>query len=204
LRIDRVREADITRWIAACEKAGLILLYEADEKQYLQILNTQWKSRSEPKYPMPNSSSRTGPQTIANNCKQLRPYSETETNSETETETETLDESQRAAETKLNALKAEIRSCYALTDSSGWKLDGQLESLAIELHGMNATPEEVQAFWHYRKKKPALQYFAQDFLAWRAQTPAAANFEQVRAKRIADAQKALEEMDKRYGKRAIA
>ena len=28
LRVDRVREADLVRWIAACEKANLIRLYE--------------------------------------------------------------------------------------------------------------------------------------------------------------------------------
>lgn len=112
---------------------------------------------------------------------------------------------QRATETKLNALKAELRSCYALTDSSGWRLNGQLESLAIELYGMHATPEEVQAFWHYRKKKPAPQYFVLDFITWRAQTPAAAtDFEQIKAKRIAEAQKALAEMDAKHAKRAIA
>lgn len=53
LRVDRVREADITRWIAACEKAGVIALYQHDGKPYLQMLDTRWQARSEPKYPMP-------------------------------------------------------------------------------------------------------------------------------------------------------
>jgi hypothetical protein len=53
LRIDRVREADISRWIAACEKAGLIVLYEADRKPYLMLLNTGWEKRSKAKYPLP-------------------------------------------------------------------------------------------------------------------------------------------------------
>src|SRR5687768_8022510 len=61
LRVDRVREADISRWIAACEKAGLIVLYAHDGKPYLQMLDTRWAARSEPKYPLPAT---------ANNCTQ--------------------------------------------------------------------------------------------------------------------------------------
>ena len=53
LRVDRVREADISRWIAMCEKAGLIVLYEAGGKPYLQMLDTGWEKRGKPKYPIP-------------------------------------------------------------------------------------------------------------------------------------------------------
>jgi hypothetical protein len=53
LRSDRVREADISRWIAACEKAGLIALYAHDGKPFLQMLDTEWQTRSEPKCPLP-------------------------------------------------------------------------------------------------------------------------------------------------------
>lgn len=61
LRIDRVREADCSRWMAACQKAGLIVLYSHDGRPYLQVLNTRWAARSEPKYPLP---------TTANSCAQ--------------------------------------------------------------------------------------------------------------------------------------
>jgi hypothetical protein len=61
LRVDRVREADCSRWMAACQKAGLIVLYAHDGRPYLQVLNTRWTVRSEPKYPLPSS---------ANNCTQ--------------------------------------------------------------------------------------------------------------------------------------
>lgn len=57
LRVDRVREADIARWIAACEKAGVIALYYHDGKPYLQMLDTRWSARSEAKYPMPTENS---------------------------------------------------------------------------------------------------------------------------------------------------
>ena len=61
LRVDRVREADISRWMAACQKAGLIVLYQAEGKSCLQMLDTNWQKRSEPKYPLPP----------VNGCKQL-------------------------------------------------------------------------------------------------------------------------------------
>jgi hypothetical protein len=53
LRVDRVREADISRWMAACQKAGVIALYSAGGKPYLKMLDTRWQARSEAKYPLP-------------------------------------------------------------------------------------------------------------------------------------------------------
>lgn len=70
LRIDRVREADITRWIAACEKAGVIALYTHGGKPYLQVLRTKWQTRSEPKFPLPPWGKGEPSQTVENNCSQ--------------------------------------------------------------------------------------------------------------------------------------
>lgn len=70
LRVDRVREADIPRWIATCEKAGLIALYVSDGKPLLQMLDTKWLVRSEPKWPLPPWGTATF--TPVNNCKQLQ------------------------------------------------------------------------------------------------------------------------------------
>lgn len=53
LRVDRVREADIARWIAICETAGVIALYDDGGKPYLQMRDTNWKTRSMPKWPVP-------------------------------------------------------------------------------------------------------------------------------------------------------
>lgn len=71
LRVDRVREADITRWIAACEKAGVIALYSHDGKPLLQMLDTRWQARSEPKYPLPNAAGSVGLQPPDNSCAQV-------------------------------------------------------------------------------------------------------------------------------------
>lgn len=86
LRVDRVREADITRWIAACEKAGVIALYEHGGKPYGQMLDTKWQTRSEPKFPTPPwgkcpqlrtdvhgpPATASGLQATANSCAQLQ------------------------------------------------------------------------------------------------------------------------------------
>jgi hypothetical protein len=54
LRLDKVREADISRWIAECEKAGLIVLYEHSQKRYLQILDFRQRlDRAKAKFPLP-------------------------------------------------------------------------------------------------------------------------------------------------------
>lgn len=56
LLLDTIREADITRWMAECQKAGLIVLYEAEGKKYLQILDFRQRlDRARSKFPLPNS-----------------------------------------------------------------------------------------------------------------------------------------------------
>lgn len=55
LLIDQVREADITRWMAECQKAGLIVLYEVASKPYVQIENFNQRLRQKTeKYPPPD------------------------------------------------------------------------------------------------------------------------------------------------------
>lgn len=72
LRVDRVREADIARWIAACEKAGVIALYQHDGKPYLQMLDTRWQARSEAKYPLPSEPGSGRLPAAANSCAQVQ------------------------------------------------------------------------------------------------------------------------------------
>jgi hypothetical protein len=56
LQTDNVRTADISRWMAACQKAGLILGYEVAGKQYLEVINFGQQQRSASKYPAPLAS----------------------------------------------------------------------------------------------------------------------------------------------------
>ena len=56
LQTDQVRVADISRLMAACQKAGLVVLYEVAGKQYLQIEKFGQQQRSKSKYPQPPTS----------------------------------------------------------------------------------------------------------------------------------------------------
>ena len=51
LQTDAVRVTDITRWMAACQTAGVILCYAVQGKQYLEVLNFGQQQRSASKYP---------------------------------------------------------------------------------------------------------------------------------------------------------
>lgn len=53
--LDLVREVDVQRWIAACEKAGLIRLYTSQGRACLDVLDFRQHARSSSKYPNPPS-----------------------------------------------------------------------------------------------------------------------------------------------------
>jgi len=81
LLLNEVREADISRWMAACQKAGLIVLYEINGKRYLQIKEFKQRlDKARAKFPMPVSGN---PITSDNEVP-----AETETDTEIESETE--------------------------------------------------------------------------------------------------------------------
>lgn len=51
---DGLRDADISRFLAECEKAGLIAVYQAEEKPFLEIINFKQRTRaSASKFPSP-------------------------------------------------------------------------------------------------------------------------------------------------------
>jgi hypothetical protein len=54
LILDGIREADILRWTAECEKSGLIVIYERDSKKYLQIQDFRQRlDKARSKFPLP-------------------------------------------------------------------------------------------------------------------------------------------------------
>src|SRR5690606_16106034 len=80
LLLDVIREADLIRWMAECQKAGLIVLYESNSKKYLQIAEFKQRLRAmSSKFPMPTDVSH-----MTDSC-QIE--TETETKPEVETET---------------------------------------------------------------------------------------------------------------------
>jgi len=71
LKLDTIREADISRWMDELLKAGLIVLYEVESKPYLRILNFGQRMRSMKKR-FPDMPDDISPQ-IAADCRRLRP-----------------------------------------------------------------------------------------------------------------------------------
>lgn len=59
IQIDKVREADIARWLTACQKAGLIVLYQAviggRVKHFLSVEDFKQQTRSASKCPAPDA-----------------------------------------------------------------------------------------------------------------------------------------------------
>lgn len=53
VQIDKVREADITRWVAECETAGVIALYVVDAKPYILFHKADPPRSQSPKFPAP-------------------------------------------------------------------------------------------------------------------------------------------------------
>lgn len=82
LLVDSIREADISRWIAECVKAGLIALYRAENKELLHIASFGQRLRdSRPKFPAFS-------QDLAATRRDFPPESETETETDTKRERE--------------------------------------------------------------------------------------------------------------------
>lgn len=73
LQTDSVRVADIARWMAACQKSGLILVYGVNGKQYLEVSDFKQQARTASKFPQPPAKDGECLPLIANdiNCNQL-------------------------------------------------------------------------------------------------------------------------------------
>ncbi len=65
LRLDKVREADISRLLTEVQQAGLIALYAVDGKQYLELFNLRDQRAKTSKYPPPPASASICEQTQA-------------------------------------------------------------------------------------------------------------------------------------------
>ena len=65
LKLDKIREADLLRWMDECQKAGLIVLYDSGQKKYLQIVDFGQRKRSmNSKFPQPDD-----PPTLVSNLR---------------------------------------------------------------------------------------------------------------------------------------
>ena len=80
---ENVRSTDIPRWLAACQKAGLVRCYEADAKPFLEILKFGQRTRAHvSKFPPPPD--------IGGQMTDTRQTHDRQPRTETETETEAI------------------------------------------------------------------------------------------------------------------
>jgi hypothetical protein len=91
----------------------------------------------------------------------------TETTAETTTEI-TAESENSAALSAINDLAQVLCDSYQVPDAAGWRLKDKLQALAMELHGLGATPADVRTFYDSRHRKPGIEFFAGDFMTWRA------------------------------------
>ncbi len=83
LRLDSIREAEISRWLAECEKAGLIVFYDAESKPFLVIVNFGQRMRNMKKrFPSPPDEILQLAATRGNSRPETKPKLETETRNE--------------------------------------------------------------------------------------------------------------------------
>lgn len=134
---DGLRDADITRWIAECEKAGLIRIYVVDDekskdgKSFLEIGNFGQRTRAEKsKFPEPPSDfeakKEKNDRHLSDSCqtddRQMTAYTETETETETIIKTATAVERQQASvsviipypKTPEEVIKEAEKICYIM------------------------------------------------------------------------------------------
>jgi hypothetical protein len=84
LLLDSIREADLLRWMAECQKAGLIVLYESKGKKYLQINDFKQRlDRARAKHPLPSVNDL---REVVNEFREVVNDFPPETETETETE----------------------------------------------------------------------------------------------------------------------
>lgn len=117
------------------------------------------------------------------------------------------DEPAAAQTAEINKISNQLAKLYGLKTSGGWKLQGQFQTAAIELHSQEATAEQIEAFWHWRQKKPDIKYFAGDFLTWRASQngkTAQANLREDLAERARQGLETLKQEDERRARRRLS
>lgn len=106
LLLDTVREADISRWMAECQKAGLIVIYESEGKRYLQIIDFKQRlDKAKRKFPLPSSNDSAE---IVNDFP-----SETENEEETEIKEAKASSGKKAKEIVLFDQDKELRKAFS-------------------------------------------------------------------------------------------
>jgi hypothetical protein len=140
------RETDCSRWLAACEKAGLLRCYVDDRsRKYLEITNFRQRTRqSESKFPSPVSHREDESQTPDKPMTVKRPSTDRQlrTETKTETKTETYSENRRGDSDEPHPIWTALEEIYP-GHATNFRTMREMFDLAIKL---KATVEQVRAF----------------------------------------------------------
>lgn len=152
--LSEIRDTDISRWIAACEKAGLLRCYVDDRsRSYLEIVNFRQRTRqSESKFPSPKDQSQAsdGQATVKRQSSDSQARTKTETYSETLSETASGDDSQPSPKNLSDAIAEAMGLKFIPEGKPGEKL----RTIAEEFRVAGIKPEDVTEFvkdWYARK-----------------------------------------------------
>lgn len=187
LRVDRVREADISRWIAACVKAGLIVLYEAGGKSFLQVLDTRWQIRSQPKYPLPPTtaardksppSANSGGQMRADDSKCNQLSADVSNCAQLDTlvgdgdgDGVVFEDGGKVETAPLSASEEELQSLATAVQqvtgvkATGWQMEGAIKTAAIELYGQGFSAADLLSVAGRTGKVYKVRHVVEDIVA---------------------------------------
>lgn len=123
LKLDKIRETDISRWMAECQKAGMIAVYESDQKKYLQIYDFRQRlDRSKSKFPLPiKNEAVNGFREVVN---EFPPEVEVETEVEVEGSARKKIFTKPSLDEVINEMKNdfEAKKFFNYYESNGWRV----------------------------------------------------------------------------------
>lgn len=162
---DGIRDADMSRWMAECQKAGLIRVYQVADKPFVEIVKFQQRTRAmQSKFPSPDSMddtqmSDTCPSDDRQTTDSRAAYSETET----ETETDSIDTSVShplAGDSVFDSLKSRISKLYKRKEKTDWS-EKEVKKLKEVAGRQEALREfdEIEALY-----ESGYQYFRRDII----------------------------------------
>lgn len=128
---DDVRSTDIPRWLAACEKAGLVRTYEVTGKRYVEIHKFEQRMRAAvSKFPAPAEASPSDAGHLSGKCQTddgpPRSEAESEAESESKTDAEAESEKGRGQKTAIQLRAEKLHGKRATTpwdkaEIAAWK-----------------------------------------------------------------------------------
>lgn len=115
LKLDRVSDADVGKWLTECVTAGLVSRYSADDRDYIEVLKFRQRIQGKPKWPEPHGIP-PDPTVI---------HGESRAYTETETETKKRERAREAGD-----WPDRIRSAYPIQTHQGAAIMAIQSSLA--------------------------------------------------------------------------